>query len=536
MNPINANAANQDMYKTTDQGSAALQIEYKTTTNATTSQAMQEAWTEQVTIIDEIMKKDPDQITAQDLDDLIAALDKLKDLAENGITDANGKTTYMNSRMTERVDALFTEFDKVGIRPGMDLDAMSASEKEALLKGAKNDSLTGAVKDVSKTKYDNLPLQAYLYSVMMYESFPAYGNEVNNLSDWMKLAQELIETLTGLKDYNTDEYLLIVKDWGWDKNLSNPAAIPPDAVPAIRDYMNKVDKGKGDAFEAQYNAELKAAEEAAKKNGTTVQEEMAKVKVGSKSSNQMLKEFMQAGGTKDNTRAADIEKILSDTVAREVRTVPRLPDGKTWEDVTNDLLEFKKQIEDALAEMERLGGGDPKLVASLNAVVKGIDDAFNAAGPAPTPIVSVEKVQTGQTRGGGGIVGAEPKPIYSYYIKEEINGEIVQRQISVDEYNSYLSKQGPGNSFDNYNKTQSDNYYQKIATKYIEDNKTGSLTNPKGATTIDEALTRTMTRSEADQKEHKRLSTELDQMIQATGSMMEKLTESQRNIFKATGR
>lgn len=497
-------------------GSGTTEIVYKTTPSSETSREMQDAWTAQMTIINEIMQKidSGEDLTGEDLDKLVAALKNLKDLAENGITDEKGRTSYITDRMVEPLGALFNQFEKVGIGPNLDVNSMNESAKKSLLEGAKSEDLTAALKATTKMKYENLSLAGLLFATMMNDVFPVFGKEFENLEEWVDITEEIMKLIGDIKDLGTN--VEIVKDWPYDENLSNSAAIPPDAVADLKKALNNMKAGKGDDFEKAYKKDYEEASAAAKANGTTIQEEMAKKNGASK----ILTTFIQSDD-KEGTRGAQLISILAATTAREVRTIPKLPDGKeSWGEVTEDLLKTKQELEAAINDL-RAKGADKDLIKSLDDIVKGIDSSMDISLEEAKSLGPIEVYEWVPPRN-----NMDP----GHYTTRPATPEEIQNWAKTG---SFGSKNGE--ELRPVKPVSTDKVNELFANKYINAVKIGGTDSGKGATVVDTALTRVMSRSEKDQKEHKKLMTALDNIMAVSTSIVKKSEQSTTSTVKKIG-
>ncbi len=356
------------------------------TTSGNTSDAVQEAWNEQMAIISEIvtnLNTVPPTVEGDDLYRLLDSLNALVDLAKNGITDELGETYYLTDRMADSLKVLLAAFAINGIRPNMPQPV--EDPLAVLLKAAADppgsdpyeDPLQVAVMVAISLTYENLELQSYLLATILDKVLPIYGSKFEDLYDYLEINDQVLNELDDILIITN--YVKVVEPWMSDISLENPGDISPEAASAINDYIMQEtlppddswrwpweDDPKDDeyarGFYDQYQKELKIAETNAAANGTTVQEEMAKLQGGYGSSSDRLKAFIKD----DEERAAEVQKIMSDSDVKEVETVPTLPDSDppmTWTDAAEDLYDSYKELSKLIEELDALDA-DPKLTES----------------------------------------------------------------------------------------------------------------------------------------------------------------------------
>lgn len=457
-------------------GMEGIQIE-----TSGTSPEVQQAWSEQMAIITDVMSKvDAKTCTGDDLNRLVSALKALDSIAKNGVKGADGQTRYLTSTMANSLDVLLIEFSKYGIKPNMNLDTMSSQQKiDQLLKISGDEALKLAVTGANNLSFEDLDLQHLIHAVMMNQVFPAYNEKFKDLSDYMEVTEKIMSSLETMQKITT--FVTSSAPWSYSMDLKNSGNIPPEAVNEIQKYIEANGANKDEKkFSQIYWSEYNQAQANAARNGTTVEYEMSKFTGAS----DCLKHFVSWDGKK-NTRFDDIASIMAKTEVKEVTGVPAAPKGKSMSEVGLDLAQARKDL-DASIEFLKSQKADPKMISSLEQVAKDIDDSWNKA--------LAEN-------------GWKPMPM-----KDFLDGNIAG--LDTNRKNNVLAS---------------------FAKNYIQNsNKSGS--GGSASSHLTEAIQRTQTLDEDQQKEFKKLTTALDQIIKVVGMLLKTINDIYGKIISHANR
>ncbi len=118
-----------------------------------------QAFTADIAPLKQIFLKDGSLITPADYDSILAQIQQLAELAQNGRTDTNGQTTfqsYMNQAMVDTLNGIMRTFALVGIPPSSGSPSLSDAQKIATVQAWQNLSLFGV--DVNQALNDALSL------------------------------------------------------------------------------------------------------------------------------------------------------------------------------------------------------------------------------------------------------------------------------------------------------------------------------------------------------------------------------------------
>lgn len=345
-----------------------------------TSYEVQEIWNEQIAIIaDVIGKVNAGTAEPEDLDRLVKALQELEKLATEGVTDENGQTFYLTQDMATALNVLLYEFAKVGITPDLNTSTMSNEQKMTILSQAAapagtdpaDDPLQVAIMNAQKLEYENLGFQSYIYAQLM-GVINSTATDLENLEEFITQCNQVLALIDDLVEIST--YTNPPEPWVIDLTFDDPGDIPPDAVGEIADYMRADgEEDLADEFEAMYEKELAIATANAEKNGTTVQEEMAKTP--SPNSSDLLREYIGEEG--DEERITAITEIVLDAAVQELESIPTAPEGMTMTEVADDIYQTKLAMEEQIKVLNE--NGSTELAAALQDVVDTIDQAWEDA-------------------------------------------------------------------------------------------------------------------------------------------------------------
>ncbi len=351
---------------------------------------LQAAWNKQMELLVDIMTriKSPNPANPADLKELVAVLNELGNLAANGVTDENGNTSYVTYEMAEALDTMLQLFNIFGISADLDVNSLSAEQATALLTVLKeaglsegemkdvNDALLEAIYQAGLHSSEDLGFQTYIYTTLM-GMINAMAPDLKNLADYQDTANKTLDTLNTILGITTNT--AVPKDiWKIDMNFDDPGDIPPGAAQGIQDYIVKEggnDKEKG--FLSQYNKDYEYASQQAKKNGTTVQEEMAKITY-SPNSAEILREFIGKDGNEGKNRLNEVAKIVLNATVTEINLKADLPEGKTWTSIGIELLEATVDLKEQI-EILKANDANPETIASLEKIVASVETIFNQA-------------------------------------------------------------------------------------------------------------------------------------------------------------
>ncbi len=224
--------------------------------NEYTSKELYSQYLALMTQIQQIFNKPT--ITDEDYGELLAAMNQLKELAENG--DGNG--AYFDQNMANGLKSVFDMLAEVGITTDgykgqlTPTESMKVLKDQTIVKNGKTYTFVDIIDTVAVqgTKGADQTLQAMLYSDFVLGVNQVYEDKLNQLGDQLECTKNTLDTLAALDD------LLNLTE------VANPAnyAYPPQSMSDIPPDLQKKLAAEGLTTFEQINEWLKKDENATK--------------------------------------------------------------------------------------------------------------------------------------------------------------------------------------------------------------------------------------------------------------------------------
>ena len=285
-----------------------------------TSAKVKETFEEQMRELSRILNKPPATWTEQDYLDFQKALNALGSLLKNGDNTTPGGPYYMTGDMVAISSVIIQTMQKVGFKPGLDLDPKLGL---AMMKATEmSKAMLELIGKATNMKGAEKTLQEMLYSDFLLKGSEQLSGKLKELNDALKANQKILDILAAIKKLRNDCVKVAPdKIWG-DK-------------PDIKNYKDM----------AQYQADLQSwnARKAYEDNKQALE-----------------------NGTKINGKDPELKPLP-----------PRIV---MTDDQVKELLKLRDDLKAQLAELKKAGitpDQSGNLADKIQAIVDGLDKDFS---------------------------------------------------------------------------------------------------------------------------------------------------------------
>lgn len=368
-----------------------------------TSGSVLKKYLDNIAILNEIFNRrssNPDAsstpLSPADFDRLMAALNELRDLAKNGVTDGNPPLTfYMTGEMATNLDLVLRSLKAGGIMLDtgyQDADKVTLLESWQSLAGFGVQQIMNAAGSVSTSSTRTLQSMVELEYVKQGNDLLAI--KFQNLEQSLKTTQGILDSLTIIQGISNQITVTNRGDFAFPPGNDNQ--IPSAAIAQIQNVFNQITDGKDNSdmnglvgqmrnFTNSYNASVTAARNAAANNpNTTFSAEMAKLNAASNIMNNVLTAdwtSSSGSGKGSSTQNLTLEyytrvyKVVASAQFRQV-----FPTATPTSTAATELLAAKQKLYERLLDLEKISPDNTRSVEGTlaNFIYKVINDISNA--------------------------------------------------------------------------------------------------------------------------------------------------------------
>lgn len=367
-----------------------------------TSGSVLKKYLDNIAILNEIFNRrssNPDAsstpLSDADFDNLINALNQLRDLAKNGVTDGNPPLTfYMTSEMATNLDLVFKSLKAGGIM----LDTTyQAADKVPLLESWQSLAGFGVQQIMNAAGSVSTSSTRTLQSMVELE-YVKQGNDLlaikfQNLEESLRTTQGILDSLTIIQGISNQITVTNRGDFAFPPGNDNQ--IPSAAIAQIQNVFNQITSGKDSDngglidqmrnFTNTYNNSVTQARNAAANNpNTTFSAEMAKLNAASNVMNNVLTNDWSSSsgsGKSSSTQNLTLEyytrvyKVVASAQFRQV-----FPIATPTSTAATELLAAKQKLYERLLNLEQISPDNSRSVEGTlaNFIYKVCNDISNA--------------------------------------------------------------------------------------------------------------------------------------------------------------
>ncbi|WP_039359913.1 hypothetical protein [Candidatus Protochlamydia amoebophila] len=364
-----------------------------------TSGSVVKAYLESINIIAEIFNRrssNPNSsdspLSDTDFDNLIAAMNKLRDLAKNGVTDGNPPLTfYLTAEMATNLDLVFKSLKAAGIV----LDVTYPSGKTTLLESWQSLAGFGVQQIMNAATSVSTSSTRTLQSMVELE-YVKQGNDLlavkfQALEQSLKTTQGILDTLALIQGISNQVTITNKGDFAFPP--TNNWQIPSTAVAQIQQAFNQIANGQDSSdlinrmrnFQTTYNNDIATAKQNAAANGTTFSTEFSKLTNASKIMNDVvLHEWTKSEGSgkdssTENMKIEYYTKIYKVVASAQFTQV--FPVATPTSTAATELLAAKQKLYQRLVDLEAISPANTRsvegtLASMIFKVVQDISSAF----------------------------------------------------------------------------------------------------------------------------------------------------------------
>lgn len=341
-------------------------------------------------------------LSSGEFNQLMDALNRLKDLALNGSTDGNPPLTfYLTAEMAINLDMVLKSLKAVGIMPGLASDYPENIKVQLLsewqsLAGFGVQAIMNAAANVSSSSTRTLQSMVELEYVKQ-------GNELlatkfNNLEESLRVTQGVLDSLAIVQGIANQITVTNRGDFAFPPQ--NTAQIPASSIATLQAIFDNIRGGNtsGDPnnvyykmanFTNKYNSDVAAAQQAAIDHNTSFSTELARMTNASDAFNSVLQNnWGSAGGGKSNSTTSNTiqyyTQIYKAVASAQFSQV--FPTATPTSTAASELLAAKQQLYQKLINLERIAPANTRstegtLANFIYKVVSDISTAFLNVNP-----------------------------------------------------------------------------------------------------------------------------------------------------------